>query len=254
MNSSAYQLDRLRAEIKPFRLHWFPRLRSTNDHAALLRKRGALYAPAVVLTSCQLAGRGRGDNSRWSAPGVITATFAFPIDNRRLPHQIPLVAGLAARNAVVDITGAHRIELKWPNDLLFEGRKLAGLLCERVEKLDLIGVGLNVNVDAHRAPAALRDRITSLSAITCRDIDMTAALGALARHLRRLLTHADEHPFSLLLREYDTHHALVGKRVTVTAGDGAVSGRCEGLDSQGRLLLRDRARLHRVLAGEVRVQ
>lgn len=252
MKTNSFDLSILRASLKPFRLYWFPRLRSTNDHAAALRKRGDLFAPAVVLTGHQLAGRGRGENIWWSKPGVITVTFAFPIDDRLAPHQIPLIAGLAVRNAVVDVTGVHGVQLKWPNDLLFKGRKLAGLLCERVHRVDLIGVGLNVNVDPREAPSALRDHVASLSSITGAPADVTSALIAVARHLRLLLTRRDEHPFGVLLREYDTHHALVGKRVTVTAIDGTITGKCEGLDSHGRLLLRDRAVLHRMIAGEVR--
>lgn len=218
-----------------------------------MRKAGRLFAPAIVLTGHQIAGRGRGGNSWWSKPGVITVTFAFPIDDRFAPHQVPLLAGLAVRSAIVEVTSLHRIQLKWPNDLLYDGRKLAGLLCERVEKVDLIGLGLNVNVRAKDAPASLRDRVTSLSDIVGCDIDQTQLLIAIARHLRLLLMRRDEHPFGVLLREYDSHHALIGKRVTVTAADGSVQGKCEGLDSHGRLLLRERNTLHHVIAGEVRV-
>ena len=94
---NAFHLARLRKELKPLRLHWFPRLRSTSDHAAVLRKRGDLFAPAVVLTGHQTAGRGRGTNAWWSDTGTLTATFAFPIDERVAPHQLPLLAGLAVR-------------------------------------------------------------------------------------------------------------------------------------------------------------
>ena len=219
-----------------------------------MRRAKRLFAPAIVLTGHQIAGRGRGGNSWWSKPGVITVTFAFPIDDRFAPHQVPLLAGIAVRSAIVETIGDHHVQLKWPNDLLREGRKLAGLLCERVEKVDLIGLGLNVNVRASDAPKTIRDRVTSLSDVVGHEIDQTQLLVTIAKHLRLLLTRRDEHPFGVLLREYDSHHALIGKLVTVIATDGALHGKCEGLDSQGRLLLRDRRTLHRVIAGEVRVQ
>ena len=256
MNTSSFNLSELRARIKPFRLHWFPRLRSTNDHAALLRKRGELFAPAMVLTGHQLAGRGRGAHTWWSGPGCVTVTFVLPIEEHLAPHQVPLLAGLAVRNAAAEITGDARVALKWPNDVLFDGRKLAGLLCERVHKADLVGLGLNVNVNPRKAPAALRERITSLSAIAGRSLEMTAALITVARHLNVTLLHREERLFTESLRAYDEHHALVGRRVTVIDnGDSArATGRCEGLDSVGRLLLRDRNRtLHRVVAGQVQL-
>jgi BirA family transcriptional regulator, biotin operon repressor / biotin---[acetyl-CoA-carboxylase] ligase len=251
--TTTFNLARLRSQIKPFRLHWFPRLRSTNDHAAVMRKRGELFAPAMVLTGHQLAGRGRGAHTWWSGPGCLTVTFVLPIETHLSPHHIPLLAGLAVRNAAAEITGDSRVKLKWPNDVLYDGRKLAGLLCERVHKADLVGLGLNVNVDPRRAPVALRERVTSLSTIAGRAFDMTEALAAVARHLSTTLLHRDERLFAQSLHEYDAHHALVGRRVTVIDnGDGPpATGRCEGLDSTGRLLLRDRKTLYRVIAGQV---
>src|SRR4051795_6682011 len=94
--ASSYSLDRLRAGLKPFRLHFFPTLRSTNDHAATLRKRGDLFAPAVVLTARQTAGRGRGTNTWFSAPGSLTVTFVLAEHETFAPHHLPLAAGLAA--------------------------------------------------------------------------------------------------------------------------------------------------------------
>lgn len=251
----SYNLAALRTQIKPFRLHWFPRVRSTNDHAAALRKRGELYAPAIVLTGHQLAGRGRGAHAWWSGPGCLTVTFVLPIEAHLAPHQIPLLAGLAVRNAAAEITGNPNIALKWPNDVLYDGRKLAGLLCERVHKADLVGLGLNVNVNPRRAPAALRSRITSLAMIRGESLDMTGALVTVTRHLNATLLHRDERLFAHFLHEYDAHHALIGRRVSVMGiGEGApATGRCEGLDSTGRLLLRDRKTLHRVVAGQVQL-
>src|SRR5205823_5865653 len=162
MIHTRFQLDSLKEQIKPFRLHFFTRLRSTNDHAAYLRKRGKLFAPAIVLTSHQLAGRGRGSNIWWSGPGSLTVTFVLPVHEHRLPHQIPLIAGLAVRNAIAAHSGVDDIQLKWPNDLLHHGRKLAGLLCERLDRVDLIGLGLNVNVNLKDVPRALRPTVTSL--------------------------------------------------------------------------------------------
>ena len=254
VKTSAFNLTRLRKELKPFKLHWFPRLRSTNDHAGELRRRGELYAPAVVLTGRQIAGRGRGSNSWWSSAGSITVTFVFPVEEHLSPHQVPLLAGLAVRDAAAEVAGDARVSLKWPNDVLHVGKKLAGLLCERVSKADLIGVGLNVNNDPEAAPAALRRQITSLAAIVGRAIDINEALIALAAHLHRAMSRRGDRLFVETLNRYDEHHALVGRKVSVVeAGSGrVVSGRCAGIDSKGRLVLRNRAKSHSIIAGQVR--
>jgi BirA family biotin operon repressor/biotin-[acetyl-CoA-carboxylase] ligase len=258
-------LSRLRKELKPFRVHFFSRLRSTNDHAAVMRRRGDLFGPAVVVTGRQMAGRGRGSNAWWSNEGVLTATFAVAIEEHLAAYQVPLVAGLATRNAAAELTGEEGIGLKWPNDVVIEasnkrdGRggmlKLAGLLCERIHHVDLIGIGLNVNVDPRDAPAGLRGRLTSLKAIAGKAFDLNECLIVLARHVHRTLSMRTQRPFAALLEEYGKHDALIGRRVTVVAsGEGPpITGRCAGLDGSGRLLVKEKGKEHRIISGHVEV-
>jgi BirA family biotin operon repressor/biotin-[acetyl-CoA-carboxylase] ligase len=177
---------------------------------------------------------------------------------------LPLAAGLAARNAAAEISRDESIQLKWPNDLIVPVaggdrksplRKLAGLLCERVDTIDLIGIGVNVNVPARLPPKNLRDRVIYLEQLAGAgsELSLTASLLTLARHLHTMLVRKSETPFPSLLREYDRHHALVGRNVTIrSATEAAITGRCEGLDDTGRLLVRDRRkRLHPIIAGHV---
>ena len=215
-----------------------------------------MYAPAVVLTGTQTAGRGRGSNTWWSKRGSLTVTLVLAADDHVEPHQLPLVAGLAVRNAAAELTRENSIQLKWPNDVQYQGKKLAGLLCERVLKADLVGIGINVNVDPAKAPKSIRDQITSLSVIRGEAIDMTEALAIAAGHLRLMLERASGRSFSAVLREYDQHHALIGRNVCVTSAQSepAVCGRCEGLDSMGRLLLRSRGKLHHIISGTVQLR
>lgn len=247
-----FDLSRVRSQIKPFRLAWFARVGSTNDHAALLRRRGELFAPAIVLTGHQLKGRGRNSNTWWSDAGSLTVTFVLPVDEQLSPHQLPLIAGLAVRNAIADVTGDNGIKLKWPNDLLHNNRKLAGLLCERVHKADLIGLGLNVNT-VTAPPPSIQRRVVSLSQITGREMDKTDVLLAILKQLQRMLIRRSDQPFAGVLREYDRHHALIGRKVTITGmpDEPAIFGTCSGLDSMGRLLVRTRTTLHRIIAGQV---
>ena len=252
---ATFQLDTLRRDLRPFRLHWCPRVGSTSTHAAALRRRGELFAPAAVVAGHQLAGRGRGSNTWWSGRGSLTVTFALPADESLAAHHVPLLAGVAVRAAAVELTGSDAVQLKWPNDLLHGGRKVAGLLCERVAGVDLVGVGLNVCCDWREAPEPLRQRVTGLSDVAGRPVDLTDAAVAVGRHLYAALAHRDDGTFAAALRAYDRHHALLGRRVTVTGppGEPPVSGVCQGLDDAGRLLLRDgrRRTVHRVFAGHV---
>jgi BirA family biotin operon repressor/biotin-[acetyl-CoA-carboxylase] ligase len=221
-----------------------------------MRHQHRLFAPAIVLTRHQTAGRGRGKNIWYSGPGVLTATFVLPTHEQIAPHHIPLIAGLAVRNAAAEVSGNDTIQLKWPNDLLFKNRKLAGLLCERVQKVDLIGLGLNIDPARRAIPAPLWPRIATLREAAGKSIDADAVLVAVARHLRLMMDRAAERPIAELLREYDSHHALIGKRVQVTdaTGNAIHTGTCQGLDHMGRLLLKSRRGIERILSGQIQTR
>jgi biotin-(acetyl-CoA carboxylase) ligase len=85
---------------------------------------------------------------------------------------------------------------------------------------------------------------------------MTDTLAIVAGHLRLTLDRAAGRSFATLLREYDQHHALIGREVCVTASaaEPPICGRCEGVDSIGRLLLRSRGKLEHVISGQVQVK
>jgi BirA family biotin operon repressor/biotin-[acetyl-CoA-carboxylase] ligase len=255
-----YNLAALRESVRPLRLRWVARCGSTNEVAARLRRNGALFAPALVLTGAQAAGRGRGGNAWWSDGGCITATLVLAAQPRFAPHQLPLLVGVALRRAVAELARQPAIELKWPNDLLHRGRKLAGVLCERVGGADLIGIGLNVNLDPRDCPAPLRATLTSLSRITGRRFDKTVVLSDVVRRAYEVLSRRDEYPFGQVLREYNQHDALRGRRVTVTihADRDVIRGTCAGLDGAGRLLVRESPRRgappRRIIAGHVQVR
>ena len=96
--------------------------------------------------------------------------------------------------------------------------------------------------------------MTSLLGHAQGPLDMTEVLIDVARQLHGMLTHQNERTFGQLLREYDQHHALIGRRVSVVShpSEPPITGVCEGLDAMGRLLLRDRRRtVHHVIAGHV---
>jgi BirA family biotin operon repressor/biotin-[acetyl-CoA-carboxylase] ligase len=254
-------------------------LKSTNSHAAILRKRGDLPAPAIILTPNQTAGRGRGANSWSSPPGNLTVTFAFPAEPQLQPHHLPLIAGVAVRHATAQLTNNSHIQLKWPNDIVVSADcglpiaelnkksptqsairnpqspllKLAGLLCERLDNLDLIGIGLNVNLDPRKAPKDLRCKLTSLRTLAGHPFDLTDVLLTLAAHLQRALIQRHSQPFPAFLQEYDQHHALLGRNLSIIGPPNTplVTGRCLGLDSTGRLLLKNRSTTHAIIAGHV---
>lgn len=245
MSPPCFDLSRLRECLNPWRLHWYPQLHSTNDEAHALRAEGRLFCPAVVLTGEQTAGRGRGSNVWHAGAQTLTVSFALVADERRPPQHLPLIVGVLLRRVAARFSDGG-VRIKWPNDLLHDGQKLAGILCERQHGIDVIGIGINVGLDA-ALPPDLRRHVTSLRDISGRAVDKTDVLLALAEELavlpRRPVSWAD------VREEYAAHDALGGETVQV----GELRGYCEGVDGDGRLVVHGESGRTTVLSGTVRL-
>jgi BirA family biotin operon repressor/biotin-[acetyl-CoA-carboxylase] ligase len=99
--------------------------------------------PVLIVASRQTAGRGRSGSDWWQAPRGVSASLAFPPGALAVAETFPLAVGLAVRNAVATVAGAD-IQLKWPNDLEFDGAKIGGILVERSSERTVVGCGLNL--------------------------------------------------------------------------------------------------------------
>lgn len=248
-----YDLSRLADGLRPLELRHTRATGSTNDWAKLEAQSAAVCAPALFVADSQSAGRGRGTNTWWSAPGNITATFVVVQNAHVAFGLVPLLAGLAVRRALVPITACDRIGLKWPNDLVVGRRKAAGLLCERLQRVDLIGVGVNVNAGSDEAPAELRERIVSLRELTGNPWDLTDVLCKIGREMHRVFSVKSQKAAHELLQEYSQHHWPTGKNIELVDTERAprVGGRCVGIDSQGRLVVRTGQKCCPLLTGSI---
>jgi len=246
-------------------LYWYEAVDSTNTALLALAAEGAPDG-AVAVAEYQTGGRGRGAR-RWWAPPRTCLLFsilfrpALPLPPAQ-SHQLTMLSSLAVCDAVAEVTGL-RLALKWPNDLLLEGRKVGGILTEgafvggRLAHA-VVGVGLNVNVDFATGPegadgrelAHLAGEATSLMHHLGRPVDRTALLQAILERVddryRRLAEGERFHG------EWSRRLATLGQRVRVQTGTETLLGVAEAVDEGGALLLRgEDGRLRRILAGDV---
>ena len=195
---------------------------STSDRARALAAAGAPHG-TLVTAGEQRAGRGR-QGRRWSAPPGRALLMSLVL--RAWPPLLPIAGAVAV--ADVAALGGGRISIKWPNDVLLDGRKLAGVLAEgrAQEGWAVLGIGLNVAVHADDLPPELRDRAASLG-LEPDAIEPTleALLGALQRRLAQ--------PTADLLADYRARDALAGRRVRWAQGEGIA----RGIDDRGFLLV-----------------
>ena len=204
----------------------------------------------MVFTQHQTQGRGQHGRTWHAPPGVLTASFVLDrISTAQLPG-LSLVAGLAVIYAIEDLSADCRdlLRLKWPNDLVIDRRKLAGILCEATSGATssparvVVGVGLNRCVDFAEAglDAAAIGQTVSLHEISAYLPDELALLERLRHYLLQtadILARTDRKPLGLtaLLPELRRRDALLGCEVTIELPDETLVGTAIGLDGQGRL-------------------
>jgi BirA family transcriptional regulator, biotin operon repressor / biotin---[acetyl-CoA-carboxylase] ligase len=187
----------------------------------------------VVTAGEQTGGRGRQGRSWFAPPGssLLYSAVLRPLGDRPL---LPLAVPLAVCEAAEGLAPGVECAVKWPNDVWIEGRKLAGVLIESRAGTDgfaVIGVGLNVRVDASDFPEELRAAATSLSLHAPRPPETSLALAALNESLGRWV---DAEPAEVL-RAFRERDSLAGR--TIGWEDGR--GEALGIDDRGHLLVRD---------------
>ncbi len=243
-------------------LSWSHEVDSTNNVArrALIERQHRL--PALFVADQQTAGRGRRDHQWWSPGGCLMLTVA--LGEQALPDdsncwsQLALVCGVALSETVSEFVGEGQAQLKWPNDIYVADRKVGGILIESVSEASsaskpnwLIGIGLNVAVDWSGAPQQLIGRATCLSTQVGRPLTTEVVLVESMRRLGRWLE-AWQACDSSWREAWSNGCLLSGKVVRVRLGaDEEISGRCEGVDATGRLILRDEGGVKLLSSGEV---
>jgi BirA family biotin operon repressor/biotin-[acetyl-CoA-carboxylase] ligase len=214
------------------RLH----LRSTDSTNLRARELALAGAPHGTLVTAgeQSAGRGR-QGRTWTAPAGRALLMSVVV--RDPPSLLPLVAAVAVAEAC-----GSEAQIKWPNDVLLSGRKVAGILVEGrpQEGWAVVGIGLNVALREDDFPEELRERAIGMG-LEPRDLDRILAdvLVALDRHLHD--ANAE------LLGAWRERDALLGREITWTKGSGVA----EGVDDRGRLLVRTAEGVVALDAGEV---
>ena len=238
---------------------------STSSHARRLISADG-REPLVVTAREQTAGRGRHGRTWHSPPGGAWFTVAWPLPQRRAgdpcgaPQALPLTVAAALHRAVLDVAPelVGRLAVKWPNDLLLDDRKLAGVLCEQVVPAGaspaavLIGVGLNVDLDVAELPGPLRRPAVSLSTEVARTVLIDDVIEAAIRRLLELLSQDEGARCAIdtiaYLRENLAHRGL-WQRWQV--GDHVQEGRVVDLDEAGRLVVAGHEGMRVLSSGEL---
>ena len=238
----------------------FEETNSTNDIVEKLARDGVKEG-AVVFAEAQTRGRGR-LGRKWLSParrGLWFSVLLRPDLRPQAATQLTVAAATALCRAIRAQTELTP-QVKWPNDILINGRKVAGVLTELAAEIDhvkhlILGIGVDVNLKASEFPAELKKVATSLKIESGRHLNRLDLAAAILRELDADYHRIQRGRFAEVADEWEEQCITLGHRVRIHIGNREITGRAEALDDDGALLVRtEHGHLERIIGGDVMLE
>jgi BirA family biotin operon repressor/biotin-[acetyl-CoA-carboxylase] ligase len=233
-------------------IHYFKETESTNTLARDMA--GSVDEGTVVIAESQTGGRGR-MGRKWISPegGIWLSVILKPKMQPLHAPRITLLAGVAAAKTIRSYGLSAKI--KWPNDVLINGKKVCGILTEIGAEMDsiqyvVVGVGIDANVDTETFPEEFRDSSTSLKNELGYDINRVEFVQKLLIELEALYLKFQKESFTSIMEEWRMMSATIGQWVKITTQSRIIYGEAVGVDSDGTLIIETgEGRLEKIVAG-----
>jgi BirA family biotin operon repressor/biotin-[acetyl-CoA-carboxylase] ligase len=238
----------------------FEETTSTNDVVEKLARDGVAEG-VVVFAESQTKGRGR-LGRKWMSPARKGLWFSVLLRPDLRPQEATQLTVASATALVRAIQSETRLrpEIKWPNDILIRGRKAAGVLTELSAELDhvryvVLGIGMDVNLNAADFPPELRRLATSLKIETGKPVSRPELAVAILRELDGDYARVCSGRFAALADEWEEHCTTIGRDVVIRLGERQVRGRAESLGEDGALMVRTvHGHLEQIIGGDVTLE
>lgn len=221
---------------------FYDEIGSTNDEAKRLAREGKPEG-LLVLSDRQTAGKGR-FGRKWHSPektGLYCSLILRPPIPPSKISQLTILAGVAVLETIQKETSLV-CKLKWPNDVLINGKKACGILIESASKKDkvefaIIGIGININNSKEQFPDEIYHSSTSLKIESGKDFDREKLLSSLLSHLEKEYTCFLESGDKNILRVWRKNNDVLGKQVKIYQGTKLIIGLARDIDDKGNLLV-----------------
>jgi len=247
----------LKTQFMGKKIFFFKDTHSTNDIAKELASKGA-EAGTVVISEKQSNGRGR-LGRRWLSPAG-GLWFSIILKPRIKPNEVFKLTFLTAVVVVKTLRKKFKLnaQIKWPNDILINGKKVCGVLSEIITNLSgfinfvIIGIGINANIDLNSFPKRLRFSVTSIRSELKKEIDREDFLCSLLMELENYYLLLTDGGFDLILEEWKDLNCVLDAYVEVESLDRTIKGQAVDIAKDGALLIKlENGSVNRVISGDV---
>ena len=240
----------LNTKILGRKIYYFQELPSTNIFAKQKTLEKATEG-TLIIADTQTEGRGR-KNRSWSSPygGLWFSVILYP----NLPPErgmlITMAASVSVAQAIEETTNIKPV-VKWPNDLLVNGKKICGILTELDAEIDkinyvIVGIGINVNNEINND---LKNKAVSLKEITNSSISRVNLLRAILRHFDKNYLHINNPDY--IRKQWFAYSKIIGKKIMITEGEKKITGVVQDVDESGCLIINSDGIIKRIVSGDL---
>jgi BirA family transcriptional regulator, biotin operon repressor / biotin---[acetyl-CoA-carboxylase] ligase len=258
VSSNEIQLG-LKTEFIGRAIHYEEVVDSTQKIAHVLSNEDAPEG-TVVVAEQQTAGRGRLNRS-WESPkhsGIWMSIILRPkIMPQRAP-QLTLLAAVAVVQAIQDLTNVN-CEIKWPNDILINGKKLVGILTELQSEPDrikavIIGIGINANQDESDFPEWIQNTATSIALESGRKINRAELMQVIFKKIEKLYADYLKHGFKVIKLLWESYAISIGQNIVAKTLNGSIKGKALGINEDGVLLVEGSdGKIHKIHSADIEI-
>ncbi len=240
-------------------IYYFPELKSTNIIAkekALHRAEG-IEEGTLIIAERQSAGKGR-LGRKWFSPvgGIWLSVILYPQLSPSYISRITLMTAVAAVKAI-KICTQIKSQIKWPNDILINEKKVCGILTEMSAELDIIswvvvGIGINVNIDHREFPEDIQENTISLKEVSGKEVLRVKLVQTFLKEFEKYYEILKRREFSSVLKEWKLYSHTLGKKIRVDIGERIITGEAVDINEEGALILKkEDGELAEIISGTV---
>jgi len=226
-------------------IYYFPELKSTNIIAKekALHRTEAISEGIIIIAERQSAGKGR-LGRKWFSPagGIWLSIILYPQLSPFYISRITLMTAVAVVKAIKVCTQIES-QIKWPNDILINEKKVCGILTEMSAELDIInwvvvGIGINVNIDNREFPEDIQENTISLKEASDKEVLRVKLAQVFLQEFEKYYEILKRREFSSILKEWKLYSHTLGKKITVDMGERIITGEAVDINQEGALILK----------------